>query len=209
MAFNIEFHIRIGFDVRERFEAWHEQGLIAQRARLELLPGFCAKFDQLDEDLLTDLIIEGASTLEEALEEMRRLGHEIAEEDIVEWRPETDDEGEPGIYLLEARRLRRDSRVEALLAHLRTNPAPGSLRVDCFELNEYADVKVSGSFRDYDTYREYRLPMILAGAAAGATGGSGQVAFIGYEQGEPVALFCGFDSEGVRVEETDLQNVGH
>ncbi|MFB7256978.1 hypothetical protein [Streptomyces nojiriensis] len=206
MAFGIEFQMRLTFPSVGDFEAWRGQVLIEQRARLEPLPRFSERFDQFDEDLLTDLIIEDASTLEEALGELRRAGHEITEEDIADWMPTVDDEGNPGIYLLEARKLKRDARVEDLLDHLRVNPAPSLLRVHCMSLRDHADVMTSGAFRDYDTYCEYRLPLIFAGTSAKEFGGAGHVSFFGVEDMEPVALFVDFHQNAVEINEPDVQD---
>ncbi|MFJ7590033.1 hypothetical protein ACIQZO_22145 [Streptomyces sp. NPDC097617] len=206
MAFGIKFQMQVTFPSAEDFEAWCGQILIEQRTRLEPLPRFSEKFDPFDEDLLTDLIIEDATTLEEALGELRSVGHEITAEDITEWMPTVDDEGNTGIYLLEARKLRRDSRVEALLDHLRTNPAPSLLRVHCMSLHHHADIVTSGAFRDYGTYCEYRLPLILAGTAAKEFGGAGHVSFFGVEDMEPVALFVDFHQKAVEINEPDVQN---
>ncbi|MFJ6485943.1 MULTISPECIES: hypothetical protein [unclassified Streptomyces] len=206
MTFGIEFRMRLTFPSVENFEAWRGHILIEQRARLETLPRFSEEFDEFDEDLLTDLVIEDASTLEEALDGLRSVGHEITAEDVVEWRPAVDDEGNPGIYLLEARKLRRDSRVEALLDHLRVNPAPSLLRVHVLSLHDHADVVVSGAFRDHDTYCEYRLPLIFAGTSAKELGGAGRVSFFGVEDMEPVALFVDVRQNAVEINGPDVQD---
>ncbi|MFD7781969.1 hypothetical protein ACFV4Q_02500 [Streptomyces nojiriensis] len=206
MTFGIEFQMRLAFPSSEDFEAWRGHILIEQRARLEPLPRFSEKFDEFDEDLLTDLIVEDASTLEEALGELRRVGHEITAEDVAEWMPAVDDEGNPGIYLLETRKLRRDSRVEALLDHLRVNPAPSLLRVHRMSLHHHADVMASGAFRDHDTYCEYRLPLIFAGTSAKEFGGAGRVSFFGVEDMEPVALFVDIHQNAVAIDEPDVQD---
>ncbi|MFD9478383.1 hypothetical protein [Streptomyces nojiriensis] len=206
MTFGIEFHMRLTFPSAAEFEAWRGQVLIEQRARLESLPLFSERFDRFEEDLLTDLIIEDASTLEEALDELRRVGHEITTEDITEWRPAVDDEGNPGIYLLEARKLRRDARVDALLDHLCANPAPSLLRVHCVSLHHHADVMTSGAFRDYDTYCEYLLPLIFAGTSAKEFGGAGHVSFFGVDDMEPVALFVDVHQNAVEINEPDVQD---
>ncbi|MFD7916352.1 hypothetical protein ACFV30_37550 [Streptomyces sp. NPDC059752] len=206
MAFGIEFQMRLKFPSINELEAWRGQVLIEQRARLQSIPLLAEKFDQFDEDLLTDLIIEDVSTLEEALSELRRAGHKITAEDIAEWRPAVDDEGNPGIYLLEARKLRRDSRVDALLDHLRANPAPSLLRVHCVSLHDHADVMTSGAFRNYDTYGDYVLPLIFAGASAKEFSGTGHVSFFGVEDMEPVALFVDFHHSAVEINEPDFQD---
>ncbi|MFE4583185.1 hypothetical protein [Streptomyces chartreusis] len=205
MVFNIEFQMRIKLPSVDKLKEWREQVLIEQRARLESLPQFSKRFDEFDEDLLTDLIVEDVTTLEEALGELRRVGHEITAEDIAEWRPAVDDEGNPGVYLLETRKLRQDSRVSALLDHLRANPAPTLLRVNCISLDDHDNVVASGVFRDYDAYREYRLPLIFAAVAAKEIGGRGHVSFFGVDGMEPVALFCDFNQNGVEVNEPDIQ----
>lgn len=207
MTFGIAFHMRLGFPSVDEFEAWREQILIEQRARLEPLPRFSERFDPFDEDLLTDLVVEGASTLEEALDELRQVGHEITADDIREWRPAVDDEGNPGVHLLEARKLGRDSRVAALLDHLRVNPSPSLLRVHGVSLHDHADIVASGAFRDYDTYCEYRLPLIFAGTSAKEFGGAGHVSFFGVEDMEPVALFVDFHPGAVEMHEPDAQDV--
>ncbi|QES52886.1 hypothetical protein DEJ51_00200 [Streptomyces venezuelae] len=206
MAFGIKFQMQLTFASAEEFEAWRRQILIEQRTRLETLPRFSERFDPFDEDLLTDLVIEDASTLEEALGELRSAGHEITEEDIAEWMPAVGDEGHPGIYLRETRKLRRDSRVEALLDHLRVNPAPSLLQVHSMSLHHHGDIVISGAFRDYDTYGEYRLPLILAATAAKESGGAGHVSFHGIDDMEPVALFVDFHREAVEISEPDIQD---
>ncbi|WP_371666550.1 hypothetical protein OG985_46950 [Streptomyces sp. NBC_00289] len=206
MAFNIEFQMQVKFNSRSEFKTWREQVLIEQRTRLESLQGFSEKFDESDEDLLTDLIIEDTATLEEALDELRRVGHEITAEDIAEWRPAVDDEGSPGIYLLENRKLRRDSPVDALFDHLHDNPAPAQLRINRISLNDHANVTASGSFRDFDAYCYYRLPLIFAGTSAQEFGGRGHVSFFGVERGVLVALFCDFQENGIRINEPDVQD---
>ncbi|MEV8097727.1 hypothetical protein [Kitasatospora sp. NPDC085879] len=205
MPFDIAFQMQIIFDAREAFEVWRERVLIEQRVRLESIHRFAEQFDEFEEDLLTDLIVEDATTLEEALAELRRVGHEITADDISEWRPAVDDEGMPGIYLLETRKLRRDSRVNALLDHLHANPAPARLRVDGISLNNHADVRVGGSFRDFDTYCDYRRPLIFAGTAAEELGARGHVSFFGMDDGAPVALFCDFQQNGLQLNEPDVQ----
>ncbi|MFG2196723.1 hypothetical protein [Streptomyces sp. NPDC048639] len=206
MAFNIEFQMQVKFTSSGDFKAWKEKVLIQQRAQLELLPSFSENFDEFDEDLLTDLIIEDTSTLEEALDQLRSVGYEIAAEDIVEWRQAVDDEGTPGVHLLEARKLRRDSQVSALLDHLRVNPAPDLLEVNRLSLSDHGDIVVNGSFRDYDAFCDYRLPLIFAGASAKECDGSGHVSFFGVEDMTPVSLFFDFDRDGIAINEPDVQD---
>lgn len=190
--------------------AWHASILLAQEERLCELAEYGA-IDMGDDDLLGSLItVEEQTSLEEALEYLDSIGLTVPRARISHWVQVESDSG-PAIRFVLAGPLARDATVADLLRYLELSAGAGQefFRVDiCAEADaSEVEVVVHGTFSTYDAYRDYRLPLLYAAAAAGTVGGTGQLNFGGDDDGEFVALFVDIDSEHISINEPDPQNI--
>ncbi|HEX9030310.1 MAG TPA: hypothetical protein VF834_00610 [Streptosporangiaceae bacterium] len=100
--------------------------------------------------------------------------------------------------------------VSDLVIHLRSDPDPGRLLVEIGAWGEDGLAFVHGFLLDWDTYREYRLPLIYAAAAAAALAGTGHVSLLGEaaeadddEDYEDVAIFTDVAEGQLTISEPD------
>lgn len=190
--------------------AWHASILLAQEERLCELAEYSA-IDMGDDDLLGSLItVEEQSSLEEALEYLDSIGFTVPRARISHW-VQVESESGPAIRFVLAGPLAREATVDDLLRYLELSATSGQefFRVDISAEAEASEVEVvvHGTFSNYDAYRDYRLPLLYAAAAAGTVGGTGQLSFGGDDDGEFVALFVDIDSEEISISEPDPQNL--
>ncbi|MER7825716.1 hypothetical protein ABTX85_24515 [Streptomyces sp. NPDC096097] len=126
------------------------------------------------------------------------------------------DMGDDDLLGEEPRTLPRNATVGDLLAHMQSELANERGFVEILQNGADADadadagavVAMHGFLPDYDSYRDHRLPMIYAGAAASRLGGEGSVSFLGPAEGEWVVTFADFTDSAVRISEPDLQDLG-
>jgi hypothetical protein len=204
MSGPIYFHIRLRFATPENIAVWQERVLLAQREYLESAPGF-SFIDMGDDDLLgAEITVTEVSTLEEALRYLDNVGLPIDRKRIVQWHSTVQD-GNPGVVFVEAGPLPRSTTVGDLLTHLQS---PG-IENGLFEvLPSDAAVVIHGYLPDYDAYRDYRLPIVYAGAAASRLGAEGTVSFVGPgEEPEYVATFADFHDGATTISEPDPQDL--
>ncbi|WP_030756607.1 MULTISPECIES: hypothetical protein [unclassified Streptomyces] len=123
------------------------------------------------------------------------------------------DMGDDDLLGGEPRRLPRNATVGDLLAHVRSELANERGFVEILTNSADADadagavVAMHGFLPDYDSYRDHRLPMIYAGAAASRLGGEGTVSFLGPADGEYVVTFADFADSVIRISEPDPQDL--
>jgi hypothetical protein len=204
MPDGIYFQVRLRFPDAAVAERWKHAGLLAQADLLRRTPGFDA-LDMGDEDLLGgEMTISKVQTLDEAIAHLHGIGFPVDPETIVETRACTMD-GEPAIWFAQAGALPRTATVGDLLDHLRS-PGIEDGTVE-FRAHTGAAVLVHGLLPTYDAYREYRLPLIYAGAAAGTLGAAGTVSFLGESEGEFVATFADCADTLIKIAEPDPQNL--
>jgi hypothetical protein len=213
------FAIRLRFSTPESIAVWKERVLLAQREYLELVPGF-ADMDRLDHgDTLLDkkMIVPDVSTLEEALTSLKRDGHPVERDRIIEWSMVWDDDPAVrlatgvhmvlGVYLVLAGPLPQSATVGDLLAHLQ-RPGIEHGFVEVLTRDATA-VVIHGFLPDYHAYRDYRLPMIYAGVAASRLGAEGTVSFLGStDDNDYVTTFADFQDGTTQMSEPDPQDLG-
>ncbi|MFJ9968461.1 hypothetical protein [Streptomyces avermitilis] len=200
----IYFHIRLKFPTEETVRQWKELALLVQRDHLEATPGFDA-INMGDDDLLGgEITVRQQTELDAAIAYLHQVGFPVDKSRIVEWKRTVSD-GEPAVWFAEAGTLPRSAKVSDLLAHLQSPGIAGGL-VESPTTGDTA-VVIHGFLPDYDTYREYRLPMIYAGSAASQLGGRGTVSFLGPSDGEYVVTFADFDGASIEIFEPDPQDL--
>ena len=206
MSGPIYFHLRLRFPTTERILMWQECVLLAQYEYLESVSGFDS-IAMGDDDLLGhEITVTQVSTLEEALTYLEHDGfHYIDRTRIIEWGSTVQD-GEEGIQIVEAGTLARSATVGDLLAHLQSPSIENGL-VEALPSDSVA-VVIHGFLPNYDAYREYRLPMIYAGAAACQLGAAGSISFVGPgEEPDYVATFADFEDGAMDISEPDPQDL--
>ena len=204
MPDGIYFQLRLRFPDAAAAERWRHAGLLAQGDLLRRTPGFEA-LDMGDDDLLGgEMTVSEVQTLDEAIAYLHRVGLPVDPGTIVETRT-CAVEGKPAVWLAQAGTLPRTATVGDLLDHLRS---PGIEDGTVEFLAHTGDAAiVHGLLPTYDAYREYRLPLIYAGAAAGILGAAGTVSFLGESEGEFVATFADYADTVIKLMEPDPQNL--
>lgn len=182
-------------------QAWRATMLRAQHERLRGVKGF-DKIDMGDDDLLgCEVTVRGKTSFEEALAVVRSL---VDPARIERWSRVVD-EGMDAIRMEEAGPLRRDADVAELLAYLRRSTEEGTEFVEV--QGDEGKITLRGFLSSYDEYRNHRMPLVYALAAAGAVGGSGRLTFLGESEGEFVTLFVDVGAGAIQIAEPDPQNL--
>jgi hypothetical protein len=198
------FQIRLDLPDAGALGVWRGRGLLAERETLTALPAF-DQIDMGDDDLFGgEITVTGVSTLDEALAYLASVGLPITGERVVETRA-VESDGEPAVWFAEAGPLPRDATVSDLLSYLADDADPDDVRTEVVSAADDPRVLVHGLLHSYDAFREYRLPLVYAAAAA--LGATGAVSFLGDTDDEFVALFVDFTPDGVRIAQPDPQDL--
>jgi hypothetical protein len=205
MSGPIYFHIRLRFSIPERIASWRERVLLEQQGYLEGAPGF-GFIDMGDDDLLgVEMTVTEVSTLEEALTYLENVGWPVERERVLEWES-TVMEGKAGVRFVLGGTLPRTATVGDLLTYLQSPGITDGL-VEAISSDDVT-VLIHGFLPNYDAYRDYRLPMVYAGAAASQLGAEGTVSFVGPgEEPEYVATFADFHHGATTISEPDVQDL--
>jgi hypothetical protein len=191
---------------REHLVSWRARELLAQEDRLAGVYGYDA-IDMGDDDLLGSLTtVEKQTTLEGTLAYLHEIGFPVTPSRISHWEA-IESEGEPAIRFVEAGPLPRDATVADLLGYLSEASAAGREFIEIQTISEGSEIELRGMLSSYEAYRDHRLPLLYAAAAAGALGGHGQLSFGGESDGEFVVLFVDVDGDHTTISEPDPQDV--
>lgn len=189
-------------------DAWRAGVLLDQERRLETVRGYDS-LDMGDHDLLGGVIqVRGQHTLDGGLQYLRHVGLEVSAGDVTQSEV-TEVDGEPWLRIVTGGALPRDATVGQLLDLLVAGDEFVELTAtpDTAPAGPAVTVVLRGVLDGYDAFREHRLPLLYAAAAAGALGGTGRLSFIGDTDDEFVALLIDIDGPATSIAEPDPQNL--